>query len=92
VRVPEKVNQHHCQFDRNEKRRTDDELFPDKKRLHLCTSSALDKGKAHASADGSAKSREQERLPRSAHRGILRARSNAIHADFDFVECETAQS
>jgi hypothetical protein len=60
--VPEDVDQHQAQFDRCEECRTDDDLFPDKERFHLSTSSATKRGKVRACQEGGAKSRAARRL------------------------------
>jgi hypothetical protein len=54
--VPERLDQQESQFEAGENRRTDDDLFPDKKRFHLRTSSSVFlKGKVRASEEGRAK-------------------------------------
>src|SRR6185369_8905393 len=44
VRVTQRVDDQQRQFDRRQERRADEDLFPDKERFHLCTSSVLEEG------------------------------------------------
>ena len=69
MRVPEDVDHQQGQFERREERRTDDDLFPDKERFHLSTSSAPKRGKVRACQQGRPKSRAPRRLARWARAG-----------------------